>query len=95
MKIKNSIIIIKRRGWVSFFYSLANYTKFIFNKFILRNNYLKKNIYNFKMLLNIKDQGLSRTLMLFGEREMDHKIILEKTLKKNMQVLDIMILVLK
>ena len=89
MKIKNSIIVIKRRGWVSFFYSLANYTKFIFNKFILRNNYLKKNIYNFKMLLNIKDRGLSRTLMLFGEREMDHKIILEKTLKKNMQVLDI------
>ncbi len=89
MKIKNSIIVIKRRGWVSFFYSLANYTKFIFNKFFLRNNYLKKSIYNFKMFLNLKDRGLSRTLMLFGEREIDHKIILEKTLKKNMQVLDI------
>ena len=39
--------------------------------------------------LNLNDKGLSRTLILFGERELDHKIILEKVLKKNMKILDI------
>ena len=41
------------------------------------------------MFLNLKDKGLSRTLLLFGNRELDHKIILKNVLKKNMQVLDI------
>jgi FkbM family methyltransferase len=41
------------------------------------------------MFLNLNDKGLSRTLILFGERELDHKIILEKVLKKNMKILDI------
>ena len=41
------------------------------------------------MFLNLNDKGLSRTLILFGKRELDHKIILEKVLKKNMKILDI------
>ena len=32
---------------------------------------------------------MSSTLILFGERELDHKIILEKVLKKKMKILDI------
>ena len=41
------------------------------------------------MYLNPRDKGISRTLLLFGERELDHKIILEKVLKKNMNIFDI------
>ena len=89
MKLKNCLIVIKRRGWLTFLSSSFYQAKYLFYKFILRSNYLKKNIYNFKMFLNLKDQGLSRTLILFGKRELDHKIILEKVLKKNMQILDI------
>ena len=41
------------------------------------------------MYLDPRDKGISRTLILFGERELDHKIILEKVLKKNMKIFDI------
>ena len=41
------------------------------------------------MFLDPRDKGISRTLLLFGKRELDHKIILEKVLKKNMKVFDI------
>ena len=41
------------------------------------------------MFLNLKDRGLSRTLLLFGDWEIDHKLILEKVLKKNMNIFDI------
>lgn len=89
MKLKNIIIVISRRGWLAFINALFYHVKYLFYKFILRFSYLKKNIYNFKMFLNLKDRGLSRTLLLFGKRELDHKIILERVLKKNMQILDI------
>lgn len=41
------------------------------------------------MYLDLEDRGISRTLLLFGERELEHKIILEKVLKSGMTVLDI------
>ena len=41
------------------------------------------------MYLDPRDKGISRTLLLFGERELDHRIILKKVLSKNMKVFDI------
>ena len=41
------------------------------------------------MYLDPKDRGISRTLLLFGERELDHKLILERIVKKNMKIFDI------
>ncbi|GJL54515.1 MAG: hypothetical protein NPIRA02_16470 [Nitrospirales bacterium] len=41
------------------------------------------------MHLDLKDKGICRSLILFGTREVDHKIILEKVLKHGMKVLDI------
>ncbi|MCB1828422.1 MAG: FkbM family methyltransferase, partial [Coxiellaceae bacterium] len=49
----------------------------------------KKRIYNYKMWLDTTDPGISRTLILFGKREIDHKIMLEQALKPGMTVLDI------
>ena len=89
MKLKNFIIVIKRRSWAALFSSIFYHLKYIFYKFILNQKYLKKKIYNFKMYLNLHDKGISKTLILFGERELDHKIILEKVLKKNMSIMDI------
>ena len=88
-KIKNLWIILNKRGIVSLFNSIINFVQYLFYKFILSSKYLKKKIYNFKMYLNLHDKGISKTLILFGERELDHKIILEKVLKKNMSIMDI------
>ena len=41
------------------------------------------------MWLDLEDRGISRSLLLFGNRELDHKLILEKILHPGMSVLDI------
>jgi len=41
------------------------------------------------MYLDASDMGLCRSLILFGTREVDHKILLEKIAKPGMNVLDI------
>ena len=38
----------------------------------------KKKIFNFYLYLDLKDTGISRSLILFGEREIDQKFIIEK-----------------
>jgi FkbM family methyltransferase len=51
--------------------------------------YLEKRVYDYRMLLDLEDRGISRTLLLFGERELEHKEMLERVLKPGMTVLDI------
>lgn len=51
--------------------------------------FLEKRIYDYKMLLDLHDRGISRTLLLFGQRELEHKVMLERVLKPGMTVLDI------
>jgi FkbM family methyltransferase len=51
--------------------------------------FFEKRIYDYRMLLDLEDRGISRTLLLFGERELEHKIMLERFLKPGMNVLDI------
>ena len=51
--------------------------------------FVERKIYNYRMLLDLEDRGISRTLLLFGERELEHKLMLERVLKPGMTVLDI------
>ena len=41
------------------------------------------------MKLDLQDKGIGRTLWLYGERELDHKWMLEQTLQPGSRVLDI------
>lgn len=56
---------------------------------LLGTRFLERKIHSYRMLLDLEDAGISRSLILFGTREVDHKIILEKVLKPGMTVLDI------
>lgn len=51
--------------------------------------FVERTIYGRPMLLDLEDQGISRTLILFGQRELEHKVMLERVLKPGMSVLDI------
>lgn len=51
--------------------------------------YLEKRIYDYRMRLDLSDRGISRTLLLFGRRELEHKVMLERVLRPGMTVLDI------
>lgn len=56
---------------------------------LLGKRFVERRIYDYKMLLDLDDRGISRTLLLFGERELEHKIMLERVLRPGMTVLDI------
>ena len=51
--------------------------------------FIKRKIYNYEMLLDLNDNGISRALWLFGNRELEHKFMLEKVIKPGMSILDI------
>jgi FkbM family methyltransferase len=51
--------------------------------------FVERNIFSYRMLLDLDDRGISRTLLLFGQRELEHKIMLERILRPGMTVLDI------
>ncbi len=46
-------------------------------------------VYDYKLWVDLEDRGISRTLMLFGERELEHKIMLERVVQPGMRIFDI------
>ena len=58
-------------------------------KGVMKQQHIIRKIHNYEMVLDLYDLGLSRVLTFFGTRELDHKLILERELKKGMTVLDL------
>ena len=56
---------------------------------LLKKKTLVRSVHNYKLHLDTRDRGLSRTLLLFGQREVDHYLMLHAVLKPGMNVLDI------
>jgi FkbM family methyltransferase len=46
-------------------------------------------VYDYELWIDLKDRGISRTLMLFGERELEHKAMLEQIVHPGMRIFDI------
>lgn len=88
MILNKIFLTIRSKGFNLFllavYYFFLRKILLIFNKKIIT-----KKIFNFEMNLYLDDEGISKTLILFGQRELDHKYILEKILKTNMKILDI------
>ena len=86
---KNFFITIRTKGFIAAFLAIKSFFIILLVNIFSSSAFIKRKIFNYKMYLNPRDKGISRTLLLFGERELDHKIILEKVLKKNMKIFDI------
>ena len=86
---KNFFITIKTKGFIATLLAIKSFFIILLVNVFSTSVFIKRKIFNYKMYLNPRDKGISRTLLLFGERELDHKIILEKVLKKNMKIFDI------
>lgn len=56
---------------------------------LLGRRFIERRIHDYRLILDLEDHGISRSLMLFGTREVDHKIILERVLSPGMTVFDI------
>ena len=88
-KFRNVFVIINEHGVLILLKAIFNLCHASFIKYIIRDKYICKKIFNYKMYLDLNDPGISRSLILFGKREIDHKIILENVLKPSMTVFDI------
>jgi FkbM family methyltransferase len=59
------------------------------HKFLLKNHWLQKNIHDYKMVFDLTDSGISRSLLLVGDREREHRYILSKAINPGDKVLDL------
>lgn len=84
----NFILTLKDRGISETISSVYGHILGLFHR-KLRGRYLKKNIFTYKMFLDLNDRGISRSLLLFGKRELEHKYILENITQEGMTILDI------
>ena len=87
--IKSVFSTLKDRGLRVTVMAILNAIRVFIDRRILNKDYVVRHIHNYKMYLDTRDMGLCRSLLLFGTREVDHKILLEKIAKPGMTVLDI------
>jgi len=87
--LNSAFLTLKHRGPAILAKAVVNIANANLQKLLLGRRFIERQIYSYRMLLDLEDKGISRSLILFGTRELDHKIILEKVLKPGMAVLDI------
>ncbi len=86
--VSSAIETARDRGALKAFFAMLYHILGVIARFF-GMRFIKKRVYDFKMFLDLQDRGISRTLLLFGERELEHKAMLEKVLKPGMTVLDV------
>ena len=89
MHLSSAIQAMRTRGLGATLRAGFNLAGAAFQRSILGRRFLERPVHGYRMLLDLDDPGISRTLLLFGQREMEHKAMLERVLKPGMTVLDI------
>jgi FkbM family methyltransferase len=87
--ITNAARVLLHMGPIGFLKACYFYALIVLYRDILGKRYIRKKIFGSWMDLDTRDLGISRTLILFGRREKDHRILLAKVLREGMTVLDI------
>ena len=87
--VKSAWITLRDRGPNVLVSAGANLIRANFRRRILGGRFIEKAIHSYRMYLDLQDPGISRSLILFGTREVDHKIILGRVLMPGMRVFDI------
>ena len=88
-KINSCFIIFKQRGFITLLKAIYHLCFSKILKIFFSQKTYKRIVNNYKMFLDSDDRGISRGLILFGEREIDQKIIIEKSLHPGMCIYDI------
>lgn len=88
-KLNSFFDILINRGVLVLLSSIINLIHLNISKRILSKKLIIKNVNNYKMNLLTNDNGISRSLILFGKREEDKKYILKNILHSKMNVFDI------
>jgi len=87
-KIASAQSVYRARGWHqlrnAFFRDIyALVLRWVGQRFVTRS------IFDFKMILDLDDPGISRALWLYGSRELDHRYMLKNVVDRGSTILDI------
>ncbi len=77
------------RGALTLMSAIGNQVQAGLQNKLLGRRFFEKRIHDYRMLIDLEDRGISRSLLLFGTREVDHKILLEQIARPGMTVFDI------
>lgn len=56
---------------------------------VFKKSFFRRPVFNYEMYIDIKDPGISKELAIFGQRELEHRLILKEILKPGMTVWDL------
>ena len=60
-----------------------------FRRRVLKQRFVEINVHNYRMIVDLNDPGISRTLIHFGTREKDHIYILNNELSPGNVIIDL------
>ena len=63
--------------------------RYFFVRDILKKPFFCRQIFDYKLCLDTRDPGISKELAIFGQREMEHRMILKEILKPSMTIWDL------
>ena len=87
--LRSALVTLRDRGPKTLASAACNLATASIERGLLRRRFVERRIYDYRMLLDLEDAGISRSLLLFGQRELDHKVMLEQALKPGMRIFDI------
>lgn len=88
-KIANGFRTARDRGPMTLAKAVGRLTLATAQHKLLGRRFQTRRVHDYRMLLDMEDAGLSRSLLLFRTREVDHKLMLERIVRPGMTVFDI------
>ena len=79
----------RTRGILVLAIAIYNSLRGSFWRKLLGRRYIWRAVNSYRMRLDLEDRGISRSHLLFGTRELDHKYLLEQIVKPNMHIFDV------
>ncbi len=89
LSLKNKIQDLHNRGTSTMLKYLFKRVLYEFRKKLLKQRFVEINVHNYRMIVDLNDPGISRTLIHFGTREKDHIYILNKELSPGNVIIDL------
>jgi len=86
---KDKIQDLYNRGTNTMLKYLLKRGLYEFRKRVPKQRFVEIDVHNYRMIVDLNDPGISRTLIHFGTRERDHIYILNKELSHGDVVIDL------
>ncbi len=87
--LRNVFKVLRHKGPAGLVKAVYYALKIYLFRDVFGRRHMRKQIHGSWMDLDLRDRGISRTLLLFGTREEEHRLILNRVLRDGMTIFDI------